>query len=298
MSSIEPPFSVAAVIVLYWPEPETISFIEELNCSGWWLVAVVNSIDVENRARLDRASTRDVVYNDQNLGLAYALNQGCERAFRSGATHVFLLDQDSRPHSNLPAQLLADLSSLTNKGRVIGAIGPRLVDLKDPTSGKDGAKKSIPSFEAVDTLATSGSLISRSVFESVGGMYNWLFIDDIDHEWCFRASHKRYEVVRSNRRQMMHNMGDGGITFLGRYRPLHRSPIRHYYITRNTIYLCRQSYVRLGWRVTEVLKLCYRIPVYLLLSTDKFSSFLKIILGIIHGINHKNNFKIENTIHG
>ena len=297
MNNIETPFSVAAVVVLYWPDPETISFIKELNRGGWWLVVVVNSIDEHNRDRLNQIAPRDIIYNRQNLGLAYALNQGCEQAFQSGATHVLLLDQDSRPHRDLPAQLLDDLISLTSNGHAIGAIGPKLVDMKDSSGTAGTGNKSHPRFETVDTLATSGSLISRAAFESVGKMYDWLFIDDIDHEWCFRASHGRYAVIRSNRREMIHNMGDGGVTLLGRYRPLHRSPVRHYYITRNTIYLCRQPYVRLGWRVTEALKLWYRIPIYLLISTNPISSFNKIILAIIDGIKHKNNVKIERVMH-
>ena len=289
MNDIDPSISVAAVVVLHWPDAETISFLEELNLAGWWLIAVVNSMDDQNRTRLMQVALRDVIYNHHNVGLASALNQGCERAFQSGATHVLLLDQDSRPHPDLPAQLLGDLISLTNNGHAIGAIGPKLIDVKNSSSTK-GGRRCPPPFETVDTLATSGSLISRSAYESVGKMCDWLFIDDIDHEWCFRANHNRYKVVRSNRREMIHNMGDSGVTLLGRYRPLHRSPIRHYYITRNTIYLCKQKYVPPGWRVIEFLKLCYRIPVYILISTNRMSSFYNICCGIAHGIKQKNNF--------
>ena len=281
---------VVTIVILYHPDAETLSFIEGLVNSGLHLIAVVNAADAASLIRLRSKKGLHLVENSENVGLARALNQGCRFAFQQNATHVMLLDQDSRPGPSLPSQLLNDLVVLENAGKKIAAIGPRLVDLK-ATGLPGGATSQIDNYlshyVAVDTLATSGCLISRSALEAVGEMYEWLFIDDIDHEWCFRARHNQYEVIRSTRLEMTHNMGDSGVTVLGRYRPLHRSPFRHYYITRNTVFLCKQPYVRLGWRVTEALKMCYRIPIYLLISANRSSSMKKIILGIIHGLKHK-----------
>ena len=280
---------VATIVILYHPDAETLSFIEGLVDSGLHLIAVVNAADPASLIRLRSKKGLHLVENSENVGLARALNQGCRFAFQQNATHVMLLDQDSRPAPSMASQLLDDLVALESAGKKIAAIGPSLVDIKAmglPGSATSRTDNDLSHYVTVDTLATSGCLISRSAFETVGEMYEWLFIDDIDHEWCFRARHNRYEVIRSTRHEMIHNMGDSGVTVLGRYRPLHRSPVRHYYITRNTVFLCKQPYVRLGWRVTEALKICYRIPIYLLISTNRNSSLKKIILGVIHGLNH------------
>jgi rhamnosyltransferase len=120
-------------------------------------------------------------------------------------------------------------------------------------------------------------------------MCEWLFIDGIDHEWCFRAQYNGLEIVRSNYRVMDHNMGDGGLTLLGRYRPLHANPIRHFYIVRNTIYLSKMSYISVNWRIWELLKLSYRIPTYMLISSDRIESVRKITSGFWQGIRSTSN---------
>lgn len=286
---------IVVVVVLYQPDEDTVKFAIDMARNGQSVVAVINAMDQKYRAYFENVSGLQVVENTENLGLARALNQGCKFAFQRGATHVMLLDQDSRPNINLSRDLLLDLTDLENAGESIAAIGPKLVDVKGKTPigvAGDSAGRGESRFTHVDTLATSGSLFSRAALETVGDMYEWLFIDDIDHEWCFRAQGKGYSVIRSNYREMQHNMGDGGITILGRYRPLHRSPIRHYYITRNSIYLCKQPYVRLGWRVRESLKLIYRIPVYFLISTSRIDSLKNVLSGIVHGLRHKKNSEI------
>lgn len=293
--------NISIVVILYYPDAETLSFVEGLVDAGLQLIAVVNAADSSSLARLREKTALHLVENLENVGLAKALNQGCKLAFQKNATHVMLLDQDSRPTPSMPSELLADFVALETAGKRMAAVGPRLVDIKGTgklRSAQCPIEQDIEAYTSVDTLATSGCLFSRSAFETVGEMYEWLFIDDIDHEWCFRASHKQLEVIRSNRREMIHNMGDGGVTLLGRYRPLHRSPIRHYYITRNTIYLCKQPYVRFGWRITEAIKLSYRIPIYLLISTNRISSLKNIIFGIIQGFKHKRHFRFESMING
>lgn len=282
--------TAAIVVILYQPDEETVNYVVSLGLGDHLVVAVINAIDQRYISWLKNADGLRVVQNTSNLGLAKAINQGCKTAFELGATHVMILDQDSRPDRNLASNLLSDFLDLERAGRAVAAVGPRLVDVKGakPSERADSVNFDHDRFTAVDSLATSGTLISRSAFDMVGEMYEWLFIDDIDHEWCFRATHNGHRVVRSNQRIMLHNMGDGGVTLFGRYRPLHRSPIRHYYITRNSIYLCRQPYVRFGWRVSEILKLTYRIPVYLIISTKRIESFKNILAGVLHGIRPQN----------
>lgn len=281
--------SISAIIVLYWPDEATIRFIDKLTRNGWTVVAVINGIHPANRVKLERICSVDVVDNVYNVGLARAINQGCEQAFGSGATHVLLLDQDSRPSVELPVQLLDDLIRLQRDGRQIAAIGPSLVDVKGRRKAKTKVPQSLDQFASTSSIATSGSLISRSAFQAVGKMCEWLFIDGIDHEWCFRAQYNGLEIVRSNYRVMEHDMGDGGLTLLGRYRPLHTNPIRHFYIIRNTIFLSKMSYISISWRIRELLKLSYRIPTYMLISSNRIESVRKIVSGFWQGACSSSN---------
>jgi rhamnosyltransferase len=288
-------FTAAIVVVLYYPDEETINHVATLGFLDHLVVAVINAIDHRYVSHLKCVTGLQLIENASNVGLAKAINQGCSAAFKLGATHVMVLDQDSRPDACLASNLLADFIEFERTRGAIAAIGPRLVDVKgeEPSKEDDSANVVHDRFTTVDTLATSGTLISKSAFDRVGRMYEWLFIDDIDHEWCFRAKSRGYSVVRSNCRAMLHNMGDGGVTLLGRYRPLHRSPIRHYYITRNSVYLSKQPYVRFGWRMTELLKLIYRIPIYFIISTNRVESVKNIILGLGRGIYHQHDSTSE-----
>lgn len=275
---------IFSVVVLYWPDHETIRFIEQLAGYGWSVIAVVNGIEDIQKTKLKALKSITIIENKENLGLARALNQGCERAFSLGAAHVFLLDQDSRPTNELPDQLLIDFISLKRAGRNIAAIGPTLVDVKCDARGIPKTEKSRSQFLNVDTIATSGSLIPKSAFEMVGNMCEWLFVDGIDHEWCFRAKHRGLEIIKSDQRYMDHNMGDDGITLLGRYRPLHRSPIRHFYITRNSIFLIKQAHISLIWRTKELFKILYRSFIYIMISSNKIQTLKNICSGVYQGI--------------
>lgn len=288
---------MSVVVVLFKPDEDTVKFVLDMAQIDQLVVVIVNEIDKKYLPWLENVPGLHFRKNASNFGLAKALNQGCNLAFELGATHVMLLDQDSRPDHRLSKNLLADLIDLERCGELIAAVGPKLVDVKAKTPIEvvgNPTEIETERFTAVDTLATSGSLVSRAALEAVGEMYEWFFIDDIDHEWCFRAQFKGYTVVRSNHREMLHNMGDDGITLLGRYRPLHRSPIRHYYITRNTVYLCKQRYARLRWRIIEALKLFYRIPIYIIISTNNLASFRNVISGLVDGIRKKSDYKTEN----
>lgn len=295
MSDILPLSHTVAIIVLFWPDRETVAFIDSLAKGGLPIIAVVNAIEPSIGRLLQSVDSSEIILNEENLGLSYALNQGCLFAFARGATHVFLLDQDSRPSVSLPNELLADWRNSGDSEQRVGAIGPVLIDIKSKHAnvGSKEANAELPITSRVATLATSGSLISKEAFETVGGMYEWLFIDDIDHEWCFRARYHNFAIMRANGRAMLHNMGDQGVNLFGRYRPIHRSPVRHYYILRNTIFMLRQPYVSWRWRLCEAIKTLYRTPVYLTVSSNRAMTAKCIIKAVKDGFQHKRVPKIE-----
>lgn len=285
---------IICVVVLYWPSDDTVEFINDMADKGLCIVAVVNGILPSIGAKLSSASILKIIDNKKNVGLSRALNQGCEFAFDDGASHVFLLDQDSRPEMSLPNELLTDWQVAEKSGKAVGVIAPVLIDVKSNSykAGRQKTNVDLPIVSDAITLATSGSLISKEAFRAVGAMYDWLFIDGIDHEWCFRARQHHLAILKANRRVMLHNMGDHGITLFGRYRPLHQSPVRHRYIIRNTVFMLRQPYVDWRWRLREAIKTLYRVPVYIAISVNRKSTLNEIAVGLKQGLQHKRNPKI------
>ncbi len=60
-------------------------------------------------------------------------------------------------------------------------------------------------------------LIGRAAYEAIGGMRDELFIDGIDHEWCFRAKSLGYRTFVARDVTMSHDMGEVGVSLFGRY---------------------------------------------------------------------------------
>lgn len=275
------------VVVLFYPDEEVIASLRGLT-DEWRPIAVINAID-DAHMRLLHHPHIEVLVNSTNIGLAQAFNRGITHAFRSGADYVMLLDQDTRPLPDMANTLLARADRFVAQGGRLGCIGPRPVDRKRPE-----AETIAPSLGPIDTNATlmpvstiisSGMIIPRSAVEQVGGMWNELFIDHIDHEWCFRAAAAGLEVLLATDVLMAHDMGDEGLTVRGRYKPIHRSPVRHYHIVRNTLWLAQCSFIPRPWRIKEVAKLAYRIPAYLVFSSARWRTLKAIGSALWRGVD-------------
>lgn len=273
--------NVASIIVLYHPSEEVTTLISSsaLNVSN--VIVVVNAADEKLLKKIVLIEKVTILRNNSNVGLAVALNMGICFAFEKlEADFVVLFDQDSLPSVGLIEGLVYEFenSGLQN----LACIGPRLIDVKGLGSS-NRRDYSIDTSKAC-SIPTSGSVISKTAFHAIGPMMDQLFIDGVDHEWCFRAYSKGYVVKVSDYQDMIHDMGDIGVNYWGQYKPIHRSPIRHYYIIRNTLYLVRLTYVPFSWKLIELTKTVRRIMAYLVFSSDRLASVRLISFGIYDGL--------------
>ncbi|MBW8295555.1 hypothetical protein [Sphingopyxis sp.] len=272
-----------SVVVLYHPDQEVLDFVKSYASDQNPTVVVWNECAEGDAGKLSSAAGVALHAMPSNVGLASALNIGIADAFTRGADRVMLLDQDSRPGLDI-ARWLSEIADDAARDDVHPAlIGPTLNDEK-AGGVVNFADASVGEYQNVQRLATSGSLIDRSAYEAVGPMWEDLFIDCIDHEWCYRARDKGLAILQATTVTMNHNMGDAGINFLGRYKPIHRSPVRHYYIVRNTLWLARLNHVPKAFSLTQVAKLAYRIPVYLVVSSSTRTTALNVGRAICHGL--------------
>lgn len=278
--------SVVSIVVLYRPDSETVEFVRKFSSSGNRVVAVWNEFEsiIENPFKDDSFVT--LVANERNIGLAKALNVGIETARDYGADFFLLLDQDSRPDSDLPQKLMTSRDQAVRDGLSVALTGPTLRDRKADGDVNSRNRRGGAEYEVVRGLSTSGSLVDRRALDLVGPMWESLFIDGIDHEWCFRAQSRNFCIIRSSV-EMLHDMGDSGVNFLGRYKPIHRSPFRHYYIVRNAIWLVRLPHVPWDFSLSEMAKMLYRIPIYLIVSSSRRQSIISIVKGLSDGLSAK-----------
>lgn len=274
--------NIACVIVFFNPTALSMHTVSRLAAHAYPVVVVVNKADDAQVVALAGLAHVHVIQNAYNVGLATALNQGLGFAFSELAVdYVVAFDQDSVPDLTLPQQLAQELEA--DDSQRLACLGPMLVDRKSVNAAYTYDQQKNLSL-GPRTIPTSGTLITRDSWHNVGPMLDDLFIDGIDHEWCFRAYAKGYRVGVSRHVAMLHDMGDTGVRVWGRYKPIHRSPIRHYFIVRNTLYLCSLAYVPAVWKMSELLKTVRRMVVYLLVSTNRMKTLKLMTRAVQDGV--------------
>lgn len=217
------------------------------------------------------AARHDVHYlrNEENLGIATALNQGIRYAALHGAGSAFLLDHDSDPLAGCVQRLLQTLH--TNTRHPVAAVVPHIlyghpdIQCRWPSTAGSGRRlrfrfvyaERMQGTKPVDLAISSGMLVSIAHWQRLGGFDENLFIDLVDTDYCLRARRNGLLVLAEPRAWLQHTLGDvQKRAFFGRFAafPTHHSTIRHYYISRNRMALYRRHGLRFpSWAAYETL---------------------------------------------
>jgi rhamnosyltransferase len=217
-----------------------------------------------------------ILENGENKGLGFAQNRGIEIAIAEKATHVLLLDDDSLIEAKFVSNLLLDYEKLLTSGIKIGAIGPTYYNKETgeqyPITKYIGPfiERKLPKEESVEAsfLIASGCLIPTSILEEVGLMNEDFFIDYIDVEWSYRAVSMGYKLFATPNAKMNHIIGEKRVSVFGRKISLH-SPLRKYYLFRNSIFMIKCPYISNGYKIREIIFNLFRFILYLILSNEK-----------------------------
>lgn len=211
------------------------------------------------------------IINNDNLGIAKALNIGAEYAIKHGARWLLMLDQDSIPRVDILSIYNSVYLSYPDKKK-IGQIGVSF-------SYKKSNKRI---YYKVTTLITSGSLLSIDVYKIIGGFRNNLFIDSVDFEYSLRIKEAGFVNLLSPEVGIQHRLGnykERKILFFT-IRSTNHPPQRRYYMARNHIDIS--------------LQFISKYPIWVI---KKNYFFFKSILEIILVDDHK-ILKIRNTFSG
>jgi rhamnosyltransferase len=227
-----------------------------------------------------------------NVGLAKGLNEGIEKAFKLGAAWVYLSDQDSILPLEFKYRAIKYSHNIPKLFKV-AAIGPNYFNQITQEEGRiirseflrrrrDQPNKNKSYIEA-DYLITSGSFISKTALNEIGLMDSKLFIDLIDVEWGLRAKNKGYKFFVLPKVRLDHKLGDHPFTIFGKMFPIH-SPLRIYCYFRNSIYLYKQSYISLNWKLIDCVRNIFRFLFYVILVKPRWKYLRMALVGIYHGI--------------
>ncbi|MFO7447594.1 MAG: glycosyltransferase family 2 protein [Ignavibacteriaceae bacterium] len=223
--------AIAGVVVLYNPHVEVIqninSYINQIN----FLFIIDNSEkrNYEIAEYFQNHSGVEYIFNEDNLGVAAALNIGAKKADEQGCTYLLTMDQDSKAPPGMIETFLEGMKIF--KG--VGLISP--FHYNEAHSLVPSAKK----YTTELAVMTSGNLLNLLAFKDIGGFNEDYFIDHVDTEYCLRLNMMGYKLIQCNEILLQHNEASPIKKNLF-YRTVYlynHSPIRFYYKARNRQYL-------------------------------------------------------------
>lgn len=167
------------------------------------------------------------ISNKDNLGVAHALNQAANMAIAAGYQFLLTMDDDT----NFPYNGVNEMLAFANQHNT---------DKLGIIAGQSDPKHFSNTVKSVSYTITSGNLLNLSAFKECGHFIEELFIDFVDHEYCFRLKKYGYEIIEINSVQLDHKLGQKKqLNLLGYKLPFHwrsHNPLRIYYKTRNCIF--------------------------------------------------------------
>lgn len=295
---------ITAVVVTYEPQLNSLSMLlASLREQVQRIVVVDNSSEKKVMGPINKLLRRDdvLVCLGANYGIARAQNIGILKATENpNCSHILLSDQDSNPDKYMVQKLLIALETPSDRdSRSVAVSGPTRLDERTKRrsffmldvkgrpkrSERDIRQDSNSNTLNVMSLIASGSLIPVEVLSDVGLMKEDYFIDHVDTEWCFRARQKGYRLVGVKDAFMHHCLGDNikKVWFFGDRGVTLHSPVRNYYMFRNTFQMIRDVEMSHTWKfflMSRVLK----VGIYSLVYGNDRRARLKLITkGISHG---------------
>ena len=179
----------------------------------------------------------------RNAGIAQALNIGIKAAFDADCQYVFTFDQDSEISNGLLLELLAQYQALERDGHILLSLGPHPIN-KDTGVSYLRRRDRIRAWlrgswgnRVISTseIITSGMLVNRVTYNFVGLYYEPLFIDFVDHDWCWRLRRQGGVCLVDLRTQLKHMVGDADVPYT--FGMKHGAAFRLFFLFRNATFL-------------------------------------------------------------
>ncbi len=233
---------ICAGIVLYEPEKERLlQNVEAIKSQVDKVFLLDNgskNID-EIKSLIADGEKISLILNDNNEGIARALNQLCVSSYEEGFDYIVTLDQDSVADENMVEEMRHYIAD------DVGIIAPRVVDDYEKEKNED-----LPLTEEIERPVTSGCLTSLKIWKELGGFDEKLFIDCVDFDFDTRILKAQKRIIRVNRAILHHRLGKAKevkfFVFFGKllgieklknpFYTYNHSVIRTYYYARNIKY--------------------------------------------------------------
>lgn len=303
MASPTDKLNIAAIVVTYKPDLSHLKKLMDRLAMQVDRIFVIDNGSKLNELKHTLESGNKVFLTELplNSGIAYAQNVGIALARESEVSHVLLMDQDSLPAENMVAELVQNfvIASQADSGNIAG-VGPARVDTRNgdksyfmtqvnglPKRFRSGSGDMSGQLAVEATyLISSGTIIPLKVLDDVGDMREEYFIDRVDTEWCFRARAKGYRLLGVSDAELYHSLGDRAVRagLLKQTLVPWHSPVRHYYVFRNTLLMLKDVEIPFVWQLHAVWRLFQVGTFSLIFAPHRLRRLRLICLGLFHGL--------------
>lgn len=232
---------VAAIIISYNPDNNLLDSINLLINQVEKIIIVDNGSESQKKKNINLIKDIDnkkieVIFNEENLGIATALNIGVKEALKQGYNWILTMDQDSKVSSNMIEKMFEVYSTIDESERKdILSIFPNFVDERIQSIEENSEMNA---YEYVDADITSGNLLKAEVFDKVGFFDDSLFIDLVDTDFCMRLNEENIKMIKVRDAILYHSLGESQTvkSIFGKFNTSNHSALRRYYMTRNRFY--------------------------------------------------------------
>jgi len=284
-----------AVVVTYYPNIELFERVINSISNQLSKILIVDNSDksVNFERVIKKFNNVEIVSIGNNIGIAAAQNLGINLAMANDVKYILLSDQDTiYPERYVQAMQELFLPTESFDGNV-AAVVPNFRDVnnKNKLQGfivylNHRLKRIFPvsGLHYIDQAIASGMILNSKFLPTIGLMNEKLFIDWVDLEWCWRARYFNFKIIGNADVVVSHILGDASVNFAGKHIPL-RSPIRHYYIIRNCLYLClRSKYLKWHLKLYLLIKAITYIIGFSIFGRPFLKNIKFVMIGIFDGV--------------
>jgi len=222
---------VCAIITTFSPDNNFSERVQRIAAQVSWVVIVNDSGGRTTNIDINDFDNVEIVYNEVNSGIAYALNHGVSVAVKKGFKYFITFDDDTV----VDEQYVESVTHFIEKNSTLkfGVIA---------LSREPSTQSTEIDYRVKRSLITSGSFFTFYVFEQVNGFNEDLFIDLVDYDFTSKIRQKGFKLIQLKKQGMLHSVGDlkrqklFGISF----RVYNHSPFRLYYQVRNSFYFFKE----------------------------------------------------------
>lgn len=293
--------NTAAVIITYNPNVDFEQRLQSLVSQVKQICIVDNASNPDERAMIGKLladeSTNIVAYfNSENLGVAEGLNIGIKHCLEQGFDWVVTLDQDSSVSSDFLLQAAATFAIASQNDDRVVSISPSLFpyikeNLKVDLQSKEVSNPSSTidcKYEIVHTCLTSGNILLLNVVLELGFFDKHLFIDHVDHDFCFKLNKNDYKIIKAINCVLFHDIGipTPHKLFFKTFQTRNHTPLRIYYIFRNSLFMyARYMSTEPRWVLYDFrTNLCNRLLKILLWENKKIEKIRYAVRGIADAV--------------